>query len=122
MWYRYVEEKKALAEMVATDVARYKAEEAKKQEVTRAKEAKIKVQQEEMLVEITRERAAAAGRKKAEEEAELAETKRALQAEKDAKLAKLAKDKAIYQQAMLFNDEQKLVKVRLYNLNAVVDP
>ena len=26
MWYRYVEEKKALAEMVATDVARYKAE------------------------------------------------------------------------------------------------
>ena len=105
-----VEEKRALAEMVAKDVAKYKAEEAKKAAERKAKEAKIKVQQEEMLVQLKIEREAALAKKKAEEEAELAETKRQLAAEKQAKLDKLAADKAAYTQAMKFNEEQNKVK------------
>mmetsp|Transcript_2203 Transcript_2203/g.5157 ORF Transcript_2203/g.5157 Transcript_2203/m.5157 type:complete len:467 (-) Transcript_2203:338-1738(-) len=105
------EEKQQLAEMVAADVARYKAEEAKKTRERRAKEAKIKVQQEEMLVESTREKAAAHGQKKAEEEADLAETKHQLEVEKQNKLNKAAKEKASYQLAMQFNEEQKMAKL-----------
>jgi hypothetical protein len=46
-----------------------------------------------------------------EEEADLAEVRRQLDAEAAAKVVKLEKDKAIFQQAMIFNDEQKRVKV-----------
>lgn len=107
---RAAQEKRELAEMVASDVAHFKAEEARKAAERKAKEAKIKVQQEQMLEEIVRDRQLSLERKKAEEEAELAETKRQLQAEKQAKMDKLARDKAAYKQAMQFNEEQNEAK------------
>eukprot|EP00227_Mantoniella_beaufortii_P009880 CAMPEP_0197578524 /NCGR_PEP_ID=MMETSP1326-20131121/2692_1 /TAXON_ID=1155430 /ORGANISM="Genus nov. species nov., Strain RCC2288" /LENGTH=474 /DNA_ID=CAMNT_0043141709 /DNA_START=174 /DNA_END=1598 /DNA_ORIENTATION=+ len=104
------EEKKAQATAVQADVARYKAEEAHKAEERRAHEAKIKVQREEQLVMIHAERAVVAARKKAEEQEDLAEAQRGLDADKAKKAAKLEKDKKVFQQAMVFNDEQKVVK------------